>query len=220
MLCFLVLFLATGIMGKLAEPVVTASGLRILLLVVFAGVLLAAVYSENDNPFAFNIDSVLMLIALVFNLFYHFVRLDTLRVLSLVVGLVFLGVVIVSMLRTILTARKVSADLIFASVCVYLILGTSWAMMYSLIELAFPGSFSTPTGSLQFPKNSNSTVPALYFSFVTLTTLGYGDISPASSPARFFTILESLTGQIYLAILVARLVGLQIATSSSTAVNK
>lgn len=216
LLCFLVLFLAFGIMGDLAKAVVTTNGLRILLLIVFSGVLLAAVYSESDNPFAFNINSVLMLTALISDLLHSFVPLDGLRVLSLLLGLAFLVVVIVSMLRTILTARGVSADLIFSSMCVYLILGIGWAMIYALVELAIPGSFSTPTGPLSFPDDIDVKVHAMYFSFVTLTTLGYGDIFPSSSPAHFFAILESLSGQTYLTVLVARLVGLQIATSGNS----
>jgi hypothetical protein len=88
-------------------------------------------------------------------------------------------------------------------------LGMIWAGLYSTLELLNPGSFSmanVPTGptSQQFG----------YFSFTTLTTLGYGDIAPLSGAARAFATLEAMVGQIYLTVLIARLVGAHIAQSS------
>jgi len=81
-----------------------------------------------------------------------------------------------------------------------------WAESYNLIELVSPGSFKfavliSETGAARFT----------YFSFVTITTLGYGDIVPATNLARAVSMLEAFFGQIYLVVLVARLVGMHIA---------
>ena len=88
----------------------------------------------------------------------------------------------------------------------FLLLGLCWAFIYALIEVLNPGSFSVASIT-----TAGSSSAYTYFSFVTLTTLGYGDISPVAQVARSFAILEAITGQMYLAVLVARLVGTQIA---------
>ena len=96
-----------------------------------------------------------------------------------------------------------------------MLLGVGWSSLYSLCELASPGSFIYAyTDRLEHPDMAfgaeKSLIP-LYYSFVTLTTLGYGDMVPFSPPAKILAILEAVIGQIYLTVLVARLVGLHIA---------
>ena len=86
--------------------------------------------------------------------------------------------------------------------CVYLLLGVVWQDFYVLLDIVVPGSFNS---SLLTEKDF------LYFSFITLSTLGYGDITPVIGPARALAYTEALIGQLYLTILVARLVGLYIA---------
>ena len=87
-----------------------------------------------------------------------------------------------------------------------MLMGLMWAYGYALLEHLMPGSFVYP-GNI-----SELDVDALhYFSFVTMTTLGYGDISPLSEPAKAMAMTQAITGQIYLAVLVARLVGINIA---------
>jgi voltage-gated potassium channel Kch len=100
-------------------------------------------------------------------------------------------------------AGPVTPQRIMGAVAVYLLLGLSWAQAYELLYLLDPAAFTT----------SAITGPGswTYFSFVTMTTVGYGDISPASPLARSLAISESLTGQLYLAVMLARLVALQIA---------
>jgi hypothetical protein len=89
---------------------------------------------------------------------------------------------------------------IAGAVAVYLLLAIMWARLYQLLELLSPGAFRVPDGeSLTI---SNLT----YFSFVTLATLGYGDISPVNVVARNLAVLEGIIGQLYLVILISRLV--------------
>jgi len=110
-----------------------------------------------------------------------------------------------------LRSREVTSEILFASVCVYLLIGLTWAALYILIEYIYPGSFIDASTTL--PINAPR---FLFFSYVTLTTTGYGTLLPASDPARSLALVEAIFGQLYLAILVARLVGLHISKPRAT----
>ena len=99
---------------------------------------------------------------------------------------------------------NISANRIIGAVCVYLMLGVIWALTYSLLEAGIPGSFA---GLSEQAAGSKWDPDWVYFSFVTLTTLGYGDILPVTSSARAMAYFEAIVGQFYLAVLVAGLVG-------------
>lgn len=99
--------------------------------------------------------------------------------------------------------KEVSSDTIWQAISVYLLLGLTWACLFSLMDVLAPGSFSdsvNPDAAMTF-----STLT--YFSFVTLATLGYGDILPTTQVARGLIIIEVLMGVLYMAILISRLVG-------------
>jgi hypothetical protein len=102
----------------------------------------------------------------------------------------------------------VTAELILGAINVYLMIGMAFAFLYGLIEHLQPGSF---TGLAAFSGAPERVIEFVYFSFVTMTTLGYGDVSPLTSYAMTASYAEAMFGQLYLAILVARLVGLYIA---------
>ncbi len=91
--------------------------------------------------------------------------------------------------------------MLYGGISVYLLLGIIWAALYREMEILSPGSFAGPDDSLGF---SNF----IYFSYVTLTTLGYGDILPVTQKARSLAILEAITGVVFLGTLIARLVSL------------
>ena len=121
-------------------------------------------------------------------------------------GVFFIGFVIVSILAFIFREREVNVNIIYASIVAYLLLAIMWTFIYKIIETLQPGSFFVP-GHILDKDGSLFT----YYSFVTITTLGYGDIIPVKDVARSFAALEAVVGQIYLVVLVARLVGLNIA---------
>jgi hypothetical protein len=103
------------------------------------------------------------------------------------------------MVKQFLVRGRDPAQRIAGAVSIYLLLGLLWTRLYQLVELASPGAFRFPAG-----ESANSTTLA-YFSFVTLATLGYGDISPVNTFARDLAVLEAITGQLYLVILISRL---------------
>jgi ion channel len=109
------------------------------------------------------------------------------------------GVVLALVLRRgSITTRRIEGAIV-----VYLLLGFSWAEAYELVALWHPGAFAGAVDGW-------GSLPFLYYSFVTLTTMGYGDIMPVHPLARALAVLEALTGQLYLAILLARLVSLEL----------
>lgn len=124
-------------------------------------------------------------------------------------AIIFLGLLTSLVLYQVFRDGPITRQRIEGAVAVYLLLGLAWGFAYSLIELAFPGAFSftNPVG----PKDPHLLTPRLtYFSFVTLTTLGYGDITPVAPISRSLVILEALTGQLFPSILLARLVSLEL----------
>ncbi len=116
---------------------------------------------------------------------------------------VFYGYAIERLLRSVLRARTVSAEILFEGLSIYLLLGLAWASIFSALEQVAPGSFR-----FSVAQPGHGGLALIYFSFVTLTTLGYGDITPLTDRARSLVILETITGQLYLAVMVARLVTL------------
>ena len=136
------------------------------------------------------------------------------HILAHVLGIVFLSHIVMAMLKFILQQTRISTDTVFAALCIYLLVGIVWAIVYSLLEQVQPGAFSYAHAEKhQMRFGSEGTSLAVYFSFVTMTTLGYGDIAPVSTTARSLAILQAIFGQLYLTVLVAWLVGLHIAHS-------
>ncbi len=117
----------------------------------------------------------------------------------------------ITIISYVLQQKNVTHDMIFGAICGYLLIGVSWAFTYSLVAFLEPGSFTMAASG---QTSQGDVLPDFfYYSFVTLTTLGYGDITPVDPVARSLSILEAIVGQIYLTVLVARLVGLHISQS-------
>jgi len=123
--------------------------------------------------------------------------------LSSITLFLFLVLSVRSALRQILFSKDINANRLYGAVCVYLMLGVVWALMYSTLGQLDPGAFS---GSL--PEGSEEwNLEWIYYSFVTLTTLGYGDILPVTATARALAYSQAVVGVFYMAMLVAALVG-------------
>ncbi len=101
-------------------------------------------------------------------------------------------------------ARDVKADTLWGAACVYLLIGVTWWFFYLALEDLMPGSFA---GGAAASGAIEDKFDLLYFSFVTLTTLGYGDMLPLTRPVQTLAILEAATGVLYMGIVIAKLVG-------------
>jgi len=131
----------------------------------------------------------------------------------LVAGLVLIIFVVGHLLRFILRAPSVTTEVLCASISAYLMLGLMWTMAYWLVDQLTPGgafSFNTNSGT-----RSMNGFNGFYFSFITLSTVGYGDITPVSKIARWLAAMEAMTGLLYVAVLIARLVALYSTPKSS-----
>ena len=120
----------------------------------------------------------------------------------------FLGYAVVVILGNIFKKSAVGADDVLGAVSGYLIAGAAWAGLYALTDSLAPDSFTLPpVFSAMLSDWHGRTAVFNYFSIVTLTTMGYGDITPVRAPATAFAMLEAVFGQFYIAVVVAQLVG-------------
>ena len=136
-----------------------------------------------------------------------------LAVVSGVSIILFMAFTAIVLLLFVLNASQVDEDLLYGAVAIYMLIGGTWAMIYAILEEVHFGSFAiTATYDLD---GVVTWFDLLFYSFATLTTLGYGDIVPVTSPARSLAVVEAIIGVMYLAIIISRLVGIFITTSSS-----
>jgi len=134
--------------------------------------------------------------------------------LFLAPGLLFCLFFVLHLLRFILRARRIDSEVLCAGVAGYLMVGLLWAGAYVFTARLVPGSFVFSVG----PDASHSMkgFTALYYSFITLTTVGYGDVVPVTGAARMLAMMEAMTGTLYMAVLIARLVSLYSVPAPST----
>ncbi|WP_146490806.1 potassium channel family protein [Vibrio sp. T20] len=142
---------------------------------------------------------------------FSFLEGYNLSIVTLLALAVFLFSHIYSALKQVMKAKTVTPNHIIGSICIYLLLGFAWSIIYLLILEIFPSAFYGLEEQVWLTNLFN----AMYFSFITLTTVGYGDISPALPIAQFFVFMESIIGSFYLAIMVASLVSIRLAQSQS-----
>src|SRR5947207_14984167 len=178
----------------------------IIVSILLSLVLLSAVLAVADRKRLLVIAIVLAIPAIAGRWISHF-RPDLVPpAVFLTAGLALIAFVVANLLRFVLRAPSVNADVLCASISAYLMLGLLWTMAYWLVDQLTPGAFSFNTTSET--KETMAGFNAFYFSFITLSTVGYGDITPVSKVARMLAATEAMTGLLYVAVLIARLVGL------------
>jgi hypothetical protein len=190
-----------------ASPVASAFGWSVTAMEILLGVsLIAAVmpHASRKTRTVFLAGVLLLLLARAVATETHQQALsDSALGLWVVIGLLAAA----GALRFVLRAGKISSEHIFAALSAYLLAGLFFGMAYFALELAMPGSFGGPS---DFTRES-----AIYFSFVTLATLGYGDFLPKTDMMRGLVVFEVIGGQLFLAVMIARLVGLSAGPESS-----
>ena len=183
----------------------------VVLQIAFSVVTLSAFYAASEEKYAKIVGAAVAIPALlmiwagaggIFPSIYAFG-------VFLMVG--FLVFTMWEMLAHVLRARRATTEVVFAAISVYLLMGIVGAILFGLLDLWQPGALHLPEIEVTAFQDAEQFAAVMYFSFVTLTTLGYGDITPVSSMARSLAMVEALTGQLFLVVLVARVVGLHIA---------
>jgi hypothetical protein len=138
----------------------------------------------------------------------YFVKIPSLVLVGDCFGIAFIAFLVAVILSFIFGEQEVTSNVIYGAIVVYLLIAIMWAFVFSVLESINPGSFAISEGQIEVGRPL-----FIYYSFITITTLGYGDITPITATANSFSFLEAVTGQIYLVVLVARLVGMHIAQS-------
>jgi hypothetical protein len=190
----LLLLIATYLLSAFAKGH-WVDGLQVVLFTA-AGILALRNSSVSRRTLRLILGAAIAVSAVMFALAF---TVDAARgIVHIWAGLVLMGTVVV-IVRRVLSFGTVTLQSIYGALSAYLVIGLMFASFFAAINLLVPGDF--------FANNENaSTQTFQYFSFTTLTTLGYGDFTAGGSGGRAVAILEALTGQIFLATLVARLV--------------
>ncbi len=198
---FSYLFLTIILLFLLRPFVEGATAIALITNIFFWLIIISCVWAIHEKKrhqwFAIAMSAV----AILDDLLDFFLKNAITSWVSKIVIVFFLGYAVVSILFYLVRQEEVTADMMMAGASEYILIGLLWACFYILIEAVYPGSFN-------FAGTKMDRSGFLYFSFVTLTTTGYGDALPVSVQARSLAMLEMITGQLYIAMTVARLVSL------------
>lgn len=175
--------------------------------ILFTVVLISAVVAIAERAHVMTVAALLALPTLA-SRWINYYRPDLVPPeFFLVGGILFVLFVIANLLRVVLRAPSVDTEVLCASISAYLLLSLAWAFAYWFVAEIVPGAFAFNASSAA--DTSINGFNGLYFSIITLTTVGYGDITPVSKVARMLAAMEAMTGLLYVAILIARLVAIQ-----------
>ncbi len=205
-LVLIVFIVALIVLGPFMEGIV---GLRFFMDLFFSIIFVATIYAASQKRTHIIIAAILLIPTLLAVWTEDIPTHNTLLTIGYICGLIVFAFAVISILKYIFTEQVVTRQTISAAVVIYLLLALMWTFIYRLIENLYPGSFAVAHDKLQDAPNIY-----LYFSLVTITTLGYGDISPIGRQAVSLAVLEAVTGQIYLVVVVAWFVGMYVSRKS------
>ena len=176
--------------------------------VIFTAIILSGTYSLDFSKKIRNILIISGIVTIVLTWFYYFLPKDILGLVSFLSFFSFNMFVTVFMIRHIARSQEVTLTIIINSINGYLLIGILGAVLLAIAETIQKSFFHINTVAINFAGNAAAGFhDYLYFSFVTLTTLGYGDVTPVSAFAKSLTVVIAISGQLYLTILIALLVG-------------
>jgi hypothetical protein len=193
-------------------PLATAAGSALLVESLFGLVLLAGAYSvawRSVQRWSFLAFTALTYVVRWCALLLGGIQLELASEVTTVLWIV---LVIVIVLGDLFRRHDVTANTIMGATVAYLLIAIAFASLYEILERSQPGSFHGVPEGATFHQLSDALI---YFSLVSLTTMGYGDIVPVSNLARPLAALEGAIGTLYLAVMIARLVGLHVASGIS-----
>ena len=185
---------------------------RFVKALLFSAILVIGIGSLKGTGRSFFAGMVFVVAGIVLNLLTAQFHSTFFQFGSLFALIGFFLVAIAHTMKQVAIGTDMSVNRILGAICVYLLLGVIWALAYSVLELSAPGSF----GGFEAWSDRGWDSEWLYFSFVTMTTLGYGDLLPLTATARAMAYMQAVFGQFYVAILVAGLVGAYIAQKDAS----
>ncbi|MEM9273285.1 MAG: ion channel [Cyanobacteria bacterium P01_F01_bin.143] len=205
--------LVTIIVLFLIAPIFSGTTGQIVISAVFTSTIIAIIRTFNLKKREFLLLLTLAGVSFSFDI-YNALRVNIVRNQAFVIAVetiysIFILTALVTINRKIFSEKKVSGDTIKGGIAVFFLIGIFWALLYHMVYLLDPQAFAQPAGVTDFFDSM------FYFSFTTLTTLGYGDILPVSELARSLATLEAIAGVMYPAVYIARVVGLYTAQELS-----
>jgi ion channel len=194
-------------------PYLERPGLPLVLFrLLGAGAFVSGVYAVSDKRAQWITALVLAIPAGVLNTVFAFRPDPQIAVPTLIFTNLFLVFTLVALLRAVIRAERVTHDTIYGALSVYLLMAIAWAAAYLLLVTIQPGAIAMDAA--RHPNHRMDWFDCVFYSFVTLTSVGYGDIVPMTAQARSLSVLEAVSGMMYVAVLIARLVGLHSAGKS------
>ena len=174
---------------------------RAVFLAFSTGVLLSAAYAVSHTKRSLAVALLLAMPAIVMGWSHLFVQTHTLHLISVTLFMLFYTYTLLLVLRHVLSVQEVTADEIYGALSVYILIGFVWGLGYGVLERLVPGSFHSEVHGL-------GSADLIYYSFITLMTVGYGDMYPVSPIARSLSVIEAMVGIIFIAVFISRLVGM------------
>lgn len=205
-------FLLAGLLITLLLAPIAPPGFRQALKFAFLGTMLVGVWSLHESRLLYIFGWALAAVMIVLAILENVASVPSLFIADLAILFLFCLMTTAHALRQVLFADEVNANRFAGAVCIYMLMGLIWASIYAFLHLLDPGAF---TGLPPAGEDATPFLDLLYYSYVTLTTLGFGDITPATRIANAFTYLEAISGVMYVAILVASLVGTHVSNGRS-----
>jgi hypothetical protein len=205
---FLFLLLSLVILFVISPILADLNFITMFMEIFMTLVMILALGASQDSKRQITTALILAVPAVAFGWLAQFFPWQSLKTLNAAFDLVFLVFIFVNLMRIILTSKQVTTHVIYGAMCAYLMLGLAYSELYMFMIIINPASFTFSNGNYVSVETFRHIVDVFYFSFVSLTTLGYGDIIPTTSISRMLSSLEALTGQLFIAIIIARLVAM------------
>ena len=205
---FIYLFISILVVLVISPIIESVAPLRILFSIFITAVIVSATYALSQKTHHIIIASALAVPALGFMWASDYSDSGLLFLVSHISNLLFFLFIVVHILMYISGQKVVSRDLIVGAAVVYLLMAVIWSYIYLTIETIHPGAFNIPDSH-----SLGRRYLFIYYSLVTISTLGYGDVTPATNIAGGFSVLEAVIGQLYLVTMVAWLVGVYVSQS-------
>jgi len=203
---FTILLFSLLVLGASSGFATTGLG-EVLGNIAASAVLLAGLVSMYRNRILLVVGCVLLVPALAARWTFFWLQASALAPVSILFSLLFAGFNAGALFVYIQRRGSPTNDTVYGGICVYVLLGYCFALVFMLLEILVPGSFyfahEPPVGIPQIESQ------LIYFSFSTLTTVGFGDITPLAAPAKSFAMIEAVVGPMFVAVFLARLVGVR-----------
>ena len=206
---FLILLILFFVMLAVGPFIRDYGKLRYIFDLVVSAIFLSAMYAIVERTRHLIIAVCLAVPMLVSVWLKYLLDVKAFAITGEICGILFFAYSIYNIVKYLFKQKEVTKETIYAAVVIYMLMALMWARAYRLLDLIHPGSFSMPEGHL-----ISDRIIYLYYSFVTITTLGYGDISPLTDKASGLSVIEAISGQIYLVVLVSWLVGMHVSRRS------